>query len=173
MPENVSSIWPHVPCRNDHSGTIRGENCDQNTGNTQQAQLVFFNTTTKTTNANRTDTPLPVYIGLCVHSRFKIDEMVDELARFGLSVNYRCVMYLEKKMGLSAIQQFTYEGSLSAWTSSETIHHITIRLPSTTSAEYFPWHRYIVDSSTYYHVRLAEEGRTCGSNRSRQNYSSC
>ena len=27
------------------------------------AQLVFFNTTTKATNANRTETPMPVYIG--------------------------------------------------------------------------------------------------------------
>ena len=29
--------------------------------------------------------------------------MVDELARLGLSVNYRRVMYLKKKMGLSVI----------------------------------------------------------------------
>ena len=61
-------------------------------------------------NANRTETPLPVYIGLYVHSRFMSGEMMDELARLGLSVNYRRVMYLEKKMGLSVIQQFTDEG---------------------------------------------------------------
>ena len=35
--------------------------------------------------------------------------MVDELARLGLSVNYRRVVYLEKKMGLFVIQQFTGE----------------------------------------------------------------
>ena len=52
--------------------------------------------------------------------------MVDELARLGLSVNYRCVMYMEKKVGLSEIQQFTEEGgSFYVWTSSETIHQIT------------------------------------------------
>ena len=39
--------------------------------------------------------------------------MVDELARLVLSVNYRRVMYLEKKMGLSVIQQFTSEGVVS------------------------------------------------------------
>ena len=33
--------------------------------------------------------------------------MVDELARLGLSVNYRRVMYLEMTMGLPVIQQFT------------------------------------------------------------------
>ena len=74
------------------------------------AQLVFFNTTTKATYDNRTETPLPVYIGIYVHSRFRSGEMVDELARLGLSVNYRRVMFLEKKMGLSVIQQFADEG---------------------------------------------------------------
>ena len=49
-------------------------------------QIVFFNTTTKATNANRTEIPLPVYIGLYVHSRFRSGEMVDELTRLGLYV---------------------------------------------------------------------------------------
>ena len=53
------------------------------------AQLVFFNTTTKATNANRTETPLPVYIGLYVHSRFRSGEMVDELARLGAALPLR------------------------------------------------------------------------------------
>ena len=39
--------------------------------------------------------------------------MVDELARLGLPVHYRRVMYMEKKMGLSVIQQFTDEGVIS------------------------------------------------------------
>ena len=64
------------------------------------AQLVFFITATKATNANHAETPLPVYIGLYVHSRFRSGEMADELARLGLSVNFRRVMYLEKEMGL-------------------------------------------------------------------------
>ena len=36
--------------------------------------------------------------------------MVDELASLWLYVKYRRGMYLEKKMGLSVIQQFTDEG---------------------------------------------------------------
>ena len=32
-----------------------------------------------------------------------------ELARLGLSVNYRRVVYLENKMGLSVIEQYTDE----------------------------------------------------------------
>ena len=92
----------------------RGPSSEETVTETQAtliiAQLVFFKTTTKATNANRTETPLPVYIGLYVHSRFRSGEMVDELARLGLSVNYRRVMYLEKKMGLSVIQQFADEG---------------------------------------------------------------
>ena len=70
------------------------------------AQGVFLNTTTKATNANRTEIPLPVYIGLYFHARFRSGEMVDELARLGLSVNYRCIAYLEKKIGLSVIHNW-------------------------------------------------------------------
>ena len=77
------------------------------------AQLVFFNTIPKTPNANHTEIPLPVYIGIYVHSRFRRGEMVDELVRLGLAVNYRRVIYPEKKMGISLIQQFTDEGVVS------------------------------------------------------------
>ena len=95
----------------------RGTSAEKTVTKTQAtlciAQLVFFSTTTKATNDNSIDTPLPVYIGLYVHSRFKSGDMVDELAILGLSVNYRGVMYLEKKVGLSVIQQFTDEGVVS------------------------------------------------------------
>ena len=95
----------------------RGASAEETVTETQAtlsiAQVVFFNTTTKATNANRTETPLPVYIELYVNSRFSSGEMVDELARFGLSANYRRVMHQEKKMGLSVIQQFTCEGVVS------------------------------------------------------------
>ena len=47
------------------------------------AQRVLFNTTTKATDTNRTETHLTVYIGFYVHSRFRSGEMVDELARLG------------------------------------------------------------------------------------------
>ncbi len=64
-------------------------------------------TETQATFSIRTEIPLPVYI---VHSRLRSGEMVDELARLGLSVNYHHFRYMEKKMGLSVIQQFTDEG---------------------------------------------------------------
>ena len=74
----------------------RGQSAEKTVTKTEAtlsiAQLVFFNTTMKTPNANRTEAPLPVYIGLYVNSRFKSGEIVDELARVGLSVNYGCVM---------------------------------------------------------------------------------
>ena len=119
------------------------------------AQLVFFNTTPKTPNANRTEAPLPVYIGLYVHSRFSSGEMVDVSARLGLSVNYHRVM--EKNIGLFVIQQFTDEGVVSTpglrrglFTVGDT-DNIDHNTSSTTSAEYFPCNCYIVVSSTYYH----------------------
>ncbi len=141
MPGNVSSRWPQVPCRNDHSGTIRGGNCDRNTGNTEHCStclLQYYNESDKC--QSHGDTPSAYYIGLYVHSRFMSGKMVDELARLWLSVNYCLVMYLDKKMGLSVIQQF------SVLTSPGTIHRWRYRQCwpldhnpcSTTSAEYFP-----------------------------------
>ena len=50
MPWNASSRWPQVPCRNDHSGTIRGGNCDRNTGNAQHYStrlLQYYNESDK------------------------------------------------------------------------------------------------------------------------------
>ena len=93
-------------------------------------------------------------------------------------MNYCRVMYLEKKMGLPVIQQFTDKGVVSPpglrrglFTVGYT-DNIDHNPSSTTSAEYFPWHCYIVVSRTFYHGRWTEERHTCGSKRSKQNYSS-
>ena len=92
--------------------------------------------------------------------------MVDELARLGFSVNYRRVMYLEMKIGLSFIQQFTDEGVVSppglrrglfTVGDTDTIDH---NPSSTTSANSLSLHCYIVVSSTYYRGRWAEERHT-------------
>ena len=50
------------------------------------AQLVYFNNSVKASGANRIETPLPLYIGMYIHSRFRSSEMVDEFARLGLSI---------------------------------------------------------------------------------------
>ena len=55
---------PRSPCRNEHSGTIRGGHCDRKTGNTQPAFFSRLPTTKKAANANRTETLSPVDIGL-------------------------------------------------------------------------------------------------------------
>ena len=82
-------------------------------------------------------------------------------------------------MGLFVMQQFTDESVVSPpalrrglFTVGDT-DNIDHNTSSTTSAESVTWHCYTVVSSTYYHGRRAEERYTCGSKRSRQNYSSC
>ena len=78
------------------------------------AQLVFFNTTPNTQNANRTEAPLPVFYW--TQRPCKVHEWRNGgCAILGLSVNYRCVKqaYLEKKMGVFVRQQFTDEGVVS------------------------------------------------------------
>ena len=78
------------------------------------AQLVFFNTTPKTPNANRTEVPLPVYSVYWTLRSFKVKEwqnggcvcrtwVVCELTPCHVG------LYLEKKMGLFVMQQFTDE----------------------------------------------------------------
>lgn len=71
-------------------------------------QLIMFNSKIK--KCKTTETPLPVYLGLYAHSVFRSSQLIDELAGFGLSVNYNRVNYLEKKMGLSVTEQFSKEG---------------------------------------------------------------
>ena len=90
---------------------------------------------------------------------------MDELARLRLSLNYRRVMYLEKKMGLSVIKQFTGEAVVSQpgirlglFTVGDTDNnYVDHNQSSTTSAESFPWHCYSVVSRTFYHERWAEK----------------
>ena len=141
----------------------RGSSAEETVTETQAtlsiAQLVFFNTTTKAINANRTQTPPPVYIGAYIHSRFRSGDMVDELATLGLSVNYRRAMYLEKNMGLSVIQQFTDEGYflrmdfVGDYSPLEMpIIQITIRLQQPlTNISHGTGRPYIVVSITFYH----------------------
>ena len=78
------------------------------------------------------------------------------------------------QMGLSVIQQFTDERvvyppglrpELSTVGDTDNRDH---NPSSRTSAEYFPWHCYMVVSRTFYHGRWVEEIHICGSKRSRK-----
>ena len=71
-------------------------------------QLIMFNSRIK--KCKPKETPLPVYLGLYSHSLFRSSQLINELASFGLSVSYNRVCYLEKKIGLSVIEQFSKEG---------------------------------------------------------------
>jgi len=70
------------------------------------SQLITYNTQMRRTQ----ETPLLIYLGLLIHSKFKSSYLINELHRLGLSVNYNRVKYLERKMGDSVLQQFNTEG---------------------------------------------------------------
>ena len=70
-------------------------------------QLINFNAAAK--NRRRQETPLPIYLGLLIHSKFRNSCIIDELNRLGISVSYNRVKYLERKMGHTVLGQFTVE----------------------------------------------------------------
>ena len=66
------------------------------------AQLITLNAQTR----EKHETPLPIYLGLLIHSKFRSEYMVEELHRLGLSISYNRVKYLEHKIGHSVLEQF-------------------------------------------------------------------
>ena len=66
------------------------------------AQLITFNADTP----KKHETPLPVYVGLLVHTKFRSSVLVNELSRLGLSINWNRVQYIERQIGQTVLQQF-------------------------------------------------------------------
>lgn len=75
-------------------------------------QMIFFNTKKKASNAVKTrhvlerEPPLPVYIGMCVHSRSRNKTLIQQLHKMGLSISYDRVIQLEDQMAISACERF-------------------------------------------------------------------
>ena len=84
------------------------------------AQLLKFNSvkhsrlegSTKSFNVRHStaqETPLPMYIGLVVHTHTRKRELVDRLSNAGVSISYDRVLRLSAQLGEAAIQQFNIE----------------------------------------------------------------
>ena len=134
MSGSVSSRWPQVPCRNDHSGTIRGGNCDRNTGNTQHCSSCLFHNYKESDKCqSHRDTPAGVIFLYWTLRSFKVQEWRNG----GLFSQTWVVCELSAcHIGLPGeedgiIRDATVHRrgcSFSAWTSSRTIHPWRYRL---------------------------------------------
>ena len=54
--------------------------------------------------------PLPLYIGLNIHSKTRSKGLVDQMAKLGISVSYDRVCQVENNLALSVCQQFNEDG---------------------------------------------------------------
>ncbi|KAG1678099.1 hypothetical protein GQR58_013587 [Nymphon striatum] len=57
--------------------------------------------------------PLPVYLGLNIHSQTRSKKLIDQLSQLGFSVKYDRVLELEKDMDLAMCKQFEAENVVS------------------------------------------------------------
>ena len=97
---------------------IHGPSCDTDNEAEQSmlslAQLILFNCSLKIKQAKSSvETPLPVYIGLLLHSLFRSKKAVTRYAQLGLSINFNRVQYLERKLAHSTLTQFSKEGTVT------------------------------------------------------------
>ena len=79
------------------------------------AQIIDFNVKTKAAAANSRhsldrEPPLPIYLGLDVHSRTRSKVLINELHRLGLSVSYHRVMEIEEWLATSVSERYDNEG---------------------------------------------------------------
>ena len=76
------------------------------------AQLIEFNSVKpkrrETTIRPRLsqETPLPVYLGLMIHSKTRMKGEIEKLATLGLSITYNCVSEIQQQAMIQEIKRF-------------------------------------------------------------------
>ena len=80
------------------------------------SQLIYFNVKNKAPTVQNTrhirdrEPPLPLYIGLSVHTRTRSKKIVKLLNRLGISISYDCVLQLENLLANAVCNRFKEEG---------------------------------------------------------------
>ncbi len=96
------------------------------------------------------ETPLPIYIGLMIHTKTRKRELVDDLYELGLSISYNRVLNILTELGNKVCHHYKMEraaslkGGLFTTGAVDNIDHD----PSSTSAWLFPWNRNISVSAS-------------------------
>ena len=82
------------------------------------SQLVCFNMKSRrpSTESNRhhkdRETPLPLYIGLNIHTQTRSKKILNSLHKLGISISYKRVIEVENSLGSSICKRFEDEGIL-------------------------------------------------------------
>ena len=80
---------------------VRNQDDDESQACLTISQLVCFNVKSKRSSAESSrhfkdrETPLPLYIGLNIHSQTRSKKLLNRLHRLGISISYNCVIELE------------------------------------------------------------------------------
>ena len=62
------------------------------------AQLLQFNTVKQKNKSKSNETPLPLYMGLMVHSRTRKKSLIEELNEYGLSISYKRILEIQNSI---------------------------------------------------------------------------
>ena len=65
-----------------------------------------------TTHSHIRETPVPVYLGVMIHTKTRRRDLVDELYRLGLSVAYDRVLSISSALGDNICRYFQFEGAV-------------------------------------------------------------
>ena len=87
----------------------------------------------------RRETPLPQYLGVMIHTKTQIRELVDALFELGLCIYYDHVLNISTILGNNLCDQFEVEKIVCPPTKEKPLHHFSIdnvdHNPSSTTAQ--------------------------------------
>ena len=79
------------------------------------SQLLMYNSmircrknkgTTSSKHSHDRETPLPIYLGIMIHTKTRKWELVDQMYEFGLSISYKCVLKISNEIGNNNCQYY-------------------------------------------------------------------
>ena len=86
------------------------------------SQLLMFNSSTRprnstssvqsTKHSHNRETPVPVYIGMMIHTKTRRRDIVDDLYHLGLSIAYDRVLSISSELGNNICRYFVSEGAV-------------------------------------------------------------
>ena len=80
-------------------------------------------------------TPVPLYIGLMLHTHTREREFIDNMVHMGLSISYGRVLRLSTQMGNKVCQQFHHEQGVCLHNCCSRQHNYIDHNPSSTTAK--------------------------------------
>ena len=72
-----------------------------------------LNTTAKTRHLNECEPPLPIYLGISLHSQIRSKKLIQQFHQLGISISYHRVLEIENLITTSVCKHYEEEGVVS------------------------------------------------------------